>query len=327
MSAARRDSPIQSATPEDRELSGSSRVAVLLCTFNGGRFLGQQLDTLLAQSCQDFTLWVSDDGSSDDTINIVQSFTEKFGPSRTCLLRGPGRGCVANFLTLAANPAIRTQYYAFCDQDDLWAGDKLQRALAALQAIPGDQPKLYCARTWLIDEQENELGMSPLFSRSPGFANALLQNIGGGNTMVMNAAARALLVEAGPVDVVSHDWWTYMLVSGAGGRVIYDPRPVLKYRQHESNLIGSNTGWHNRLRRYLRVLDNRSRQWNDRNLQALRQVRHLLTPENQQVLDEFSCARQRSLLARLRGIRRAGVYLQTPGANLGLWVATLLNKV
>jgi glycosyltransferase involved in cell wall biosynthesis len=292
-------------------------VAILLCTYNGGRFLGAQLDTLMAQSGHAFSLWVSDDGSSDDTLAIVERYRSNF--SELSLLQGPGQGCVANFLSLVADPAVEGEFYAYCDQDDLWYQGKLQRALAALDDLPAGIPGLYCARTRLIDEDGVDLGMSPLFARQPGFQNALLQNIGGGNTMVMNAAARSLLAQAGPLPVVSHDWWTYMLVSGAGGQVIYDPEPVLSYRQHSSNVIGSNTGWLNRLYRYLKVLDNRSRGWNELNIAALQQVRHLLTEENCEVLDVFSDARQRSLLPRLRGVRRSGVYLQTPVANL-IWV-------
>lgn len=327
MSASQIESVSEIATGEKDRTVGSPRVAILLCTFNGDRFLEPQLDTLKAQSYRDFSLWVSDDGSTDGSLAILERYRSIFDPSRFQILKGPGQGCVANFLSLVGNLSVEADFYAYCDQDDLWFEDKLERALAALQTIPDDIPGLYCSRTRLTDEKGADIGTSPLFKRQPAFPNALLQNIGGGNTMVMNAAARAHLAEAGSLPVVSHDWWTYMLVSGAGGQVIYDPEPTLGYRQHGSNIIGSNTGWRNRLYRYFKVLDNRSRDWNEKNISALQQVRYLLTPGNREVLDAFSEARQRSLLPRLLGVRRSGVYLQTPVANLGLWAATLLNKL
>ena len=95
---------------------------------------------------------------------------------------------------------------------------------------------------------ERSYGLSPLFTRPPAFQNALVQSLGGGNTMVFNRAAKKILQEAAAIDVVLHDWWVYQLVSAAGGMVHYDPRPMLKYRQHSDNLIGSNLGWRSALR-------------------------------------------------------------------------------
>ena len=113
---------------------------------------------------------------------------------------------------------------------------------------------LYCGRTRTVDEDGRVVGFSPQFSRPPCFANALVHNIAGGNTMVMNDSARQLILEAGVVDVVAHDWWTYLMVSGAGGRVIYDDEPTVDYRQHDDNQVGANMGISARLGRYLRVM-------------------------------------------------------------------------
>ena len=75
----------------------------------------------------------------------------------------------------------------------------------------------------MLDAENNEFGFSPLFSKPPSFANAIVQNIGGGNTMVFNNALRALLREAGKdVSVISHDWWSYIVAAGCGGKIFYD---------------------------------------------------------------------------------------------------------
>ncbi|HEX2530956.1 MAG TPA: glycosyltransferase family 2 protein, partial [Burkholderiaceae bacterium] len=116
-------------------------------------------------------------------------------------------------------------------------------------------------------------------------------------------------------------------VSGCGGQIFYDPYPSLRYRQHGGNLIGSNANVFARLARIRMLFEGRFRGWNDRNIQALKNLRPNLTPANRQILDTFITARNRSLLARLIGIRRSGVYRQTTLGNLGLLTATLFNKI
>jgi hypothetical protein len=235
---------------------------------------------------------------------------------------------VANFLSIACNPQVTADYYAFSDQDDVWEADKIASALAWLQTIPSDVPALYCGRTRSVDASNQPIGFSPLFARQPSFANALVQSIAGGNTMVFNQAACRLLRLAGAgAQVASHDWWMYLLVSGCGGRVFYDPRPTVRYRQHAANLIGSNSHWGARLRRMGLLFRGRFSDWNDLNLVALEAMRAYLTPENQRRLDEFSQARRRGFFGRLAGIKRCGVYRQTLFGNIGLLAAVLCNKI
>ena len=93
-----------------------------------------------------------------------------------------------------------------------------------------------------VDQENHPLGLSLPYKRPAVFANTLVQNIASGNTMVFNEAARKLLVQAGPqVDIDLHDWWTYMLVTGMGGQVLFDHAPTVRYRQHPNNLWGMNT--------------------------------------------------------------------------------------
>jgi hypothetical protein len=127
---------------------------------------------------------------------------------------------------------------------------------------------------------------------------------------------------------VLHDWWVYQLVSGAGGKVHYDPQPMLKYRQHPDNLIGSNLGWRNRLARLRMMLGGRFRDWNEKNIAALEQLpAHLLQPKNREVLALFAKARYGPLPKRLYYLFKSGVYRQTLLGNLGLIVATILEKI
>jgi hypothetical protein len=197
-----------------------------------------------------------------------------------------------------------------------------------MSEVAEDVPALYCARTRLIGESGESLGHSPLFARPPLFRNALVQSVAGGNTMMFNQRARELLVEAGPdIDVQTHDWWAYLVVSGCGGRVRYDPRPTVGYRQHDANLVGSNATMSGRASRARRLLAGRFRDMNSRNIFALERLRARLTPEHVAVFDEFIQARDAALWSRVSRMLRAGVYCQTAFGNLGLALATLLGKV
>ncbi|MHC2147784.1 glycosyltransferase family 2 protein [Pseudomonas sp. 210_17 TE3656] len=306
----------------------SPHVAILMCSYNGERFLTGQIDSIERQTHRNWSLVVSDDGSQDGTIKILQAYMDSWGPERLKIVQGPKRGFVKNFLSLTCRTDIDAEFFSWADQDDIWSEDKLQVALTWLQTIPQHVPALYCGRTKLIDESGTPIGSSPRFRLPPCFSNALVQNIGGGNTMVFNKAARDLIQEAGGnLDVPAHDWWAYQLISGAGGKIYYDPLPKVLYRQHAENLIGSNSGWSARLRRLRMALNGRFYEWNTQNIQALETMQHRLSIDGQTTLDHFKAARNKKLFQRVSGVLRAGVYRQTLFGNLGLILATLIKKI
>ena len=304
------------------------KVAVLLCTMQGQHFLAEQLNSIATQSHPSWSIWASDDGSDDHTHAILEYYQSHWGEDRISIHAGPAIGSTANFLSLSCRVDIEADYFAYADQDDVWESDKLERAVAWLQTIPADVPALYGSRTLLVDARNQHIGYSPLFERAPDFRNALVQSIAGGNTMVFNKAARDLLRQAGEsVQVVTHDWWAYMLVTGCGGVVHYDPYPTVRYRQHGSNQFGANVSLRAHLERAQALLRGRFRSWVDRNIAALQGVRHLMTEENRRVLDEFARARRSPLVPRLVTLRRTGVIRQTWLGNLGLLAAALINRL
>lgn len=306
----------------------AKRVAILLCTYNGSRFLDEQLASIAAQDYSNWTLAASDDGSTDGTLAMLEAWCATLHALHPTVTQGPARGFVANFLSFITNPLVDGDYYAFADQDDVWETDKLSRAVAWLDTVEPTVPALYCARTRLVDSENREIGLSPLFARKPSFANALVQSIAGGNTMVFNEATRCLLRDAG-VDsgVVSHDWWLYMVVTGCGGRVYYDRRPTVRYRQHTDNLVGANSHWRARLERIRELFRGRFRAWGDQHVSALEKSRPRLTLENRAMLERFTVARNQALLRRLAGLARCGIYRQTSLGNLGLLAAAIFKKI
>lgn len=303
------------------------RVAILLGTYHGQQFLVDQLDSIAAQSHTNWQVWASDDNSQDNTHAILEEYRANWGGALS-VMSGPSEGFATNFLMLVCNASIQADYFAFCDQDDIWEPGKLTRAIEWLRTIPNEIPALYCSRTRLVDNENRDIGLSPLFIKSASFANALVQNIGGGNTMVFNQAARNILCEAGSsVEVVSHDWWTYLLVTGCGGKVFYDPVPSIRYRQHQENLVGHNSNLFARWKRICMLVRGRYKKWNNINLKALKLVYANLTPENKEIYNKFSSARNSWVIPRILGLAISGVYRQSLLDNVALAIAAFLGKV
>lgn len=313
----------QDSAPSER------KVAVILGYYDGEAHVVEQLQSIFDQSHKALHVFISDDRSPTPlTVDALGFDAAQLAKLNICF-RSENVGFTSNFLSALADIDASFEYFAFSDQDDVWHEDKLERALDALSGISSDVPALYCGRTEIADEACGQvLGYSPIFSKRPSFANALVQSIGGGNTMVFNKAARDLIVASSlGAPVVSHDWWCYQIVAGAGGHVVYDPEPYLKYRQHGNNLVGANASWAARLLRIRGLVQGRFRTWNDINLKALSDHKHLLTEKNVRVLNDFMGARQSHLLKRLKLFKRSGVYRQTLLGNLGLLLGILLNRV
>lgn len=297
-------------------------------SYNGGRYIAEQLDTIANQTHRDWRVIASDDGSSDDTLQILEAYSLRWGDDRLKIRSGPGQGFCRNFLSMAAAQDLQADYYAFSDQDDLWDSGKLERAIEWLKTIHSQVPALYCGRTRLADYAGNHFGLSSLFIQPPGLGNALVQNIAGGNTMVFNEAARKLLVAAGDnVIVPSHDWWLYILVSACGGVVKYDQEPMVTYRQHDKNIIGSNTGLKARISRIKRLISGQFRHWNELHLESLSNVRHLIAPENLVVLQQFSELRRMSKSSRLRTLPELKLYRQSAIGQAALIMAIIFGKI
>ncbi|MEE4691803.1 glycosyltransferase family 2 protein [Pseudomonas alliivorans] len=316
-------------TQKDRDCrSESVDVAILMCTYNGAAYLHEQLESFLAQTFSSWTLYVSDDASTDDTLSILADYQHRWGEQKIRIFNGPRQGFGKNFLSLLKRPEVKARYYAFSDQDDVWFSDKLQRSVELLEGIDKQTPGLYCSRTRLIDKTGKVIGFSPLFLRPTSFRNALVQSIAGANTMLVNHAARELLMLV-PEDatVVAHDWLTYMIVSACGGKAIYDDKPSLDYRQHAGNLIGANTSFKDRLTRIQKMFSGRFAEWNDANIHILEALYPNMSEASRTTLSHFDTGRHMKLPERIREICKSGVYRQTAGGSITLIIAACLGQL
>jgi glycosyltransferase involved in cell wall biosynthesis len=302
-------------------------VVILLATYNGAEFLQAQLDSFRDQTYDNWQLLVSDDGSSDATVDIVVRFAASV-VQRVVIVPGPQKTFWRNFVALVCSEAIDGELFAYSDQDDIWFPEKLAKAVEWFEQRAAPSPALYFTRTELMHRDGTPAGFAPLFTRPPTFRNALVQNIGGGNTMVFNRSARkALLATSGDAELVSHDWWTYQVVTGIGGDAYYDPWPSLKYRQHGQNIVGANIGWRARMARLTAFANGRVVSWNETNLKVLAGMRDALTPENAGVADLYARARNSVWPMRLWLVWKSGVYRQSLVENIGLLVGALFGKI
>lgn len=244
-----------------------NRVRILLATYNGMPHLAAQLDSYLAQDHADWGLWVSDDGSTDGTWEMLETFRDAQPDREIVLKRGPRRGAAANFLSLLSDPALPPGPVALSDQDDVWMPHRLSLGLMGLDRARATVSAAHTIETDADLSPRRQQRRRPL--PPPSFRNALVQNVLAGNTLTLNAAALAALRQGGAPDVPFHDWWIYLRMTAVGARVFVRRPPVLYYRQHESQTLGAHRGVIAGAQRIGALAGGRYRGWVHKNLTAL----------------------------------------------------------
>ena len=230
------------------------KLHVLLSTYNGEAWLRQQLDSLISQSVRPDHIYVRDDGSKDGTPDILEEYAKKY--SFITYETGENRGPAGSFWELIESCGD-ADYYALCDQDDVWFPDKLESALILLEKEKQDQPLLYCGKYVLTDKDLHPLdsNVSKLYGFTD-FAHSLLYHTAPGCTFVFNHAAREKAVQ---YDIrtqycLIHDAIIHK-VTAMFGKVILDDTPHMYYRQHGNNEIGMDANvfrvFFGRVRRFL----------------------------------------------------------------------------
>lgn len=299
-------------------------VTVILATYNGERFLSEQLASLAAQTHRPDRLVLRDDGSSDRSGEIVRTWTQHAGVDLHEVF-GPRLGPARSFLTAlqACGPA---DMYLFCDQDDVWKPDKIERALRLVPWGREAPPALCATRLEVVDAQLNFLRLSAL-PKQLSFSSASCESLLTGCTMAFNRAFRDLLVRALPEQAAMHDWWCYLLASGARGAELYfDAAPTVLYRQHGTNALGAGpVGW-SALRARVRRFAGRDSSMRSRQLQEFSRVHGpVLAPHALAVLEPLLAAK-RGWGPRLRAAITAPIQRQTFISTLTTRLALLTNR-
>ena len=235
-------------------MSANTKIAVLLSTYNGEKFLGEQLDSLLAQSHKNFILVVRDDGSRDRTVSILESYAGDH-PERIHFLSrdGVNMGASAGFAFLVGYVLknknllrLKSTYMMFCDQDDTWFPEKIEKLLEAMLATEADNdstlPIIVHSDLEVVSEQNTVIAKSLISYQGleigrNSFPNLVISNLVTGCTALIN---EPLAEKALPISekAIMHDWWL-ALVASAFGRLVYLDIPLVHYRQHDNNTIGA----------------------------------------------------------------------------------------
>ncbi len=222
------------------------KVLVLLSTYNGGKYLEEQLNSIAAQRDADPALLIRDDGSSDGTRRILERFRARNAAVR--VTEGENLGACASFLRLLAQAPLEYDYYAFSDQDDVWNEGKLRAAVQTLEREDMNKPALYFCGQTVTDENLVPVYTHRAHPERSVRANCIFNQMSG-CTAVWNRALMEKLKKYQPRLSFGHDVWVYRVCAALGGVIRADQQPYILYRQHKNNVVGLRGGLLSRLKR------------------------------------------------------------------------------
>lgn len=232
-----------------------STVLILLSTYNGGKFLRYQLDSLVKQKGVELQILIRDDGSADDTIDIVNKY--KSTHSNITLIEGNNCGVPKSFFELAYyafNHLSKYDYYAFCDQDDVWEPEKLESAVSKLDNYY--ENKLYFCRAKYVDENLKLIKESPIIKQFD-YTTCVYRNPVLGCTMVFDHKLLEYFCMAFPeADRIHslHDAWLFKCAVYTDAFIVSDDKSYIKYRQHGNNVTNA---YKSPLKKYLTAIKRR----------------------------------------------------------------------
>ena len=262
----------------------NKKVAILLSTYNGERFVKEQLDSILNQTYKNIEIIVRDDGSKDNTVNIIKEYQEKYNNIK--LITGENLGFIKSFFELLK--IAEADYYSYADQDDIWLENKIELAVRSLDKLDNSKPNMAFSNSDYYDENMEFIGEGER-NKNYSFLSSLFSCVGQGMTMVINNTAREMIIKNVPKTCFFHDWWTYILCIGLGN-VAHDDVTTVKYRRMKKNATSEGQG-------YFRLLI-----WRIKNLVLKNGIKDVkrqmlnfkeiyyndLTEENKKILDIFA---------------------------------------
>ena len=228
-------------------MNNSKNILILMSTYNGEKYLEEQLQSIYDQDYPNIQILVRDDGSSDRTTEILNTEQEQ---GRLSWYQGANLGPDQSFWDLVQH-APEADFYAFADQDDFWMREKISTALRMLD-YEQDKAALYFSQTQLTGEKLNKISNVKLHPRLT-YGEALIAQFVGGCTMVFNKSLHHRLLAYTPQHLFMHDFWVYNVALALEAKVIFDSTPHILYRQHAGNAIGQENTiwflWHSRIKR------------------------------------------------------------------------------
>lgn len=223
----------------------TDKTAILLATYNGEKYISEQIESILAQTENNWMLYIHDDGSTDTTVERIQEYASRY-PEQITIVEGASTGgAKTNFMYLFQQ--VEAPFYMCCDQDDVWLPNKIevtQREMNNLSRGDEEKPCLVFTELHVVDGELNIISekmsiYQGLDCKKIKFNRALIQNIVTGCTMMVNRALRDELVKITDyTNVLMHDWWA-LLVATRFGKAAFVEQPTILYRQHGNNGVGA----------------------------------------------------------------------------------------
>lgn len=211
---------------------------ILMSSYNGEKFIGEQIESILAQIGVNIHIIVRDDGSSDNTVSIIKKYAEQY-QGKIQIIQGKNVGIHKSFKYLMESTDDAYDYIAFSDQDDIWDPDKMRYAILSLEFYNSD---LYYCASRLVDKEGRELGISTeniekykLYSKD---FNIIFCPGAQGCTMVMRRKLYTIMRNRGIPQDFGHDTWI-PIVANLFYDTVYDPNTHMKYRQHGGSWTGN----------------------------------------------------------------------------------------
>ena len=216
-------------------MKAGKNIQILLSTYNGEKYLREQLDSFVnLENFDQIKVLIRDDGSTDNTIEILGEYIQKYGFE---VLKGKNVGVNKSIFELFANCDLSCDYFALSDQDDVWLKNKFTIALNRLSRVDNKKPALFASCSEIVDENLKPLGSSIVPSKGVSFYNAMIQNVAPGHTQVLNRALVLALIEKGIENVHVIDGWIYLVAAGIG-KVVFENQFTVLHRQHNNNSVG-----------------------------------------------------------------------------------------
>lgn len=297
------------------------KVLVLMATYNGFKYLPEQIDSILCQRDVSVSILVRDDGSRDETCVLLEKYQSE---GKLQWYTGDHMNVQGGFMDLMKKAdTFDTDYIAFCDQDDVWDDDKLIIAVNALSELDNSRPALYYCGQRLVDGGLNFLANHELNKKRSLETRFVLSDFAG-CTGVFNKALLKEVLSYEPEYILMHDTWILKVCLALGGNVVVDPLPHMSYRQHGGNAVGlgrSVPAYLKQVNQYLNVY------------KVEPQMRELIKGYGDRMVPQYKeiaqwvCEYRSNWTCRRKLLAFREIDFCARGLNLTYWLKVMLNKL
>lgn len=299
----------------------NNKLAILMATYNGEKYIKEQIESILSQTYQEFDVYIRDDNSKDNTLNIINEYARKY-PNKIFIVKDENiaKGAYKNFMLLLEYVKKMDKYdlFMFSDQDDVWLKNKVEIVVNKYnEQLDKNMPILIHTDLYVVDKDLNIISnsfvkYSKLRSDYTEFNKYLVQNNVTGCTMLINKKL-VNLVNFKIEYVIMHDWY-FALIASSFGKVIYIDKPTINYRQHGDNTVGAKSGKGIKYL-YSKISQRDNVKESIKNLykqsQSFKEIYYdKLNDKNKKVIMDFLCMENNNRIYKIKTIIKNKMYKQ-----------------